>query len=176
MLLWRSACIQKLGNGGDKLPSRKRLGQKDAVWNTPRTIFVRSRAGYVNNRKFRVDLSGALGNFPTVHRAQQINVSYKCAVFGQASHQQGHRLFARCGDSRFKTAINKSFFNKALNRVVILTTMITGNSSTPQTPILHRDVAASDSKFGIGCPVAAGWFRDQHPALEESYSTHQLEI
>src|SRR5882724_1489876 len=31
-------------------------------------------------------------------------------------------------------------------------------------------------KFGIWCPVAASWFRDRHPALEESYSTHQLEI
>jgi hypothetical protein len=36
----------------------------------------------------------------------------------------------------------------------------------------RRERLGQKVRFGIWCPVAA----DRHPALEESYSTHQLEI
>ena len=113
------AAIEKLGNGGDELRWRERLGQKDAVGNAVRTILVGVGAGHINDGKSRVDLSGLLCDFPAAHVAAQIDVGHKRAVFPLVSLEQGHRLFARSGNGRFKTAIAKRFFNDALNRVVV---------------------------------------------------------
>jgi hypothetical protein len=115
----RCTGIEKLGNGGDELRGRERLGQKDAVGNAVRTIFVGAGAGHVNDGKIRVDLSGKPGDFPTAHTAAQIDVGHQRAVFGRAALEQRHRLFARSGNSRFKAAIAKRVFNDALNRLVV---------------------------------------------------------
>jgi hypothetical protein len=110
--------IEKLGNGGDKLGRRKRLGQKDAVGNPLRAPIVCTVAGHVDGGKFRVDLSGALGDLPAVHPVSpEISVGHQRAEFAPASGQQGDSLFTRRGDSRFETALRKSVFDDALNRI-----------------------------------------------------------
>ena len=75
--------------------------------------------GDVDNRESRVDLSGLLGDLPSIKHAQQIDVGHERAVRGDAALEQGYGLFARSGDSRFKTAFCERIFNDALNGIVI---------------------------------------------------------
>jgi hypothetical protein len=44
--------------------------------------------------KFRIDLSGLPGDFPTIHSSAQADIDYECAVVAPPTPQQRHRLFA----------------------------------------------------------------------------------
>ncbi len=90
----RHAGVQKLGQGGDELGWRERLGQKNAVGNATRCPFASAGPGHIDDGKFRVDLSGVLGDFPAVHPAAEMDVGYNCPVAGLVSLQKGHRFFA----------------------------------------------------------------------------------
>jgi hypothetical protein len=110
----RRCSVEKLGDGGDELRGRERLGQKDAVGDTVRGPLVGRSAGHVNNRKRRVDLSGLPSDFPAIHRSLQIDVGHECPIVVSVSPDQGHRFFARSGNGWFETAIAQSVFDQAL--------------------------------------------------------------
>jgi hypothetical protein len=119
VLRWRLCAIEKLGNGSDKLGGRERLRQHDAIGYTfGRPIFSLC-AAHVYVGKPWVDLSGLLGDFPTVHPAPQTDVGYERAVFAQATLKQGYRFLTRSGDSRFKAALGKGLVNDCLNSLVV---------------------------------------------------------
>src|SRR5258708_28298840 len=73
--------IEKLGNGRDKLRWREGLGQEDAVGYAMGWPFGSVAAGHIDNWEFRVDLSGSLRDFPTVHYAAQLDVGHKRSIF-----------------------------------------------------------------------------------------------
>jgi hypothetical protein len=79
--------LRKLRNGDDKLRGRERLGQKNAIRNAFRGPLLGRRAGYVNDREGRVDLSSVLRNFPTVDPADEIDVGHKRAILALAALQ-----------------------------------------------------------------------------------------
>jgi hypothetical protein len=111
--------IHELGHRGDKLCRREWLGQKDAVGNALRGPLVGMSAGHVDDRKPRVDFSRLPPDFPTIHPAAKTDVGHECDISGLAALQQGHCLFARRCNGRFKTGIAKSLFNQALNGLVV---------------------------------------------------------
>jgi len=111
--------IHELGHRGDKLCRREWLGQKDAVGNALRGPLVGMSAGHVDDRKPRVDFSRLPPDFPTIHPAAKTDVGHECDISGLAALQQGHCLFARCCNGRFKTGIAESLFNQALNGLVV---------------------------------------------------------
>ena len=117
---WRLG-IEELRNSGDKLRWRERFGQENAVRNTVCGPVVGTCGGHIDDGECRVDLSGQLRYFPSIHLAlPEINVRYECAAFGLAFLQERHRLFARRGDSQPKTAIGKSGLHDAQNRRVVV--------------------------------------------------------
>ena len=77
------------------------------------------RSAHVNDGKFRIDFSGLLGDFPSIHLASQADVRHQRTVVGGPALQQGHRLFTGCRNSRFKTAVTKGVFNEALYLVIV---------------------------------------------------------
>lgn len=77
----RRSSIEKLGNGRDKLHWRERLGQEDAVGYATGWLFGCIAAGHIDNWEFRVDFSGSLRDFPTVHYAAQLDVGHKRSIF-----------------------------------------------------------------------------------------------
>jgi hypothetical protein len=93
-LSWRGCIIEKLRNCGNELCGRERFSQKDAVGNALGGPFIGGGAGYVDDRKGRVDLSGLLRDFPTVHRAEQIDIRHERPVVVPRAPQQGHGFLA----------------------------------------------------------------------------------
>src|SRR5258708_7164562 len=77
----RLSSIEKLGNGRDKLRWRERLGQEDAVGYAMGWPFGCMAAGHIDNWEFRVDLSGSLRDFPTVHYTAQLDIGHKRSIF-----------------------------------------------------------------------------------------------
>ena len=61
--------VEKLRNGSKKLRGRERLCQHDAVGDALGSPIFGVCAAHVDDRKFRVDLSGLLGDFPAVDLA-----------------------------------------------------------------------------------------------------------
>src|SRR6266446_3512276 len=84
-LRFRRLVNEKLRDGGDKLRRGERLFQKDAVRDAPRGPFAGAGAGHVDDGKFRVDLSGLLGDFPSVPPAPQSDVGHKGPVAAPVS-------------------------------------------------------------------------------------------
>jgi hypothetical protein len=119
VLRWRLCAIEKLGNGSDKLGGRERLRQHDAIGYTFGRPIFSVCAAHVYDGKPWVDLSGLLGDFPTVHPAPQTDVGYERAVFAQATFKQAYRFLTRSGGSRFKAAVGKGLFNDCLNSLVV---------------------------------------------------------
>ncbi len=125
--------------------------------------------GDVDNRESRVDLSGLLGDLPSIKHAQQIDVGHERAVRGDAALEQGYGLFARSGDSRFKTAFCERIFNDALNGIVIFNHENNGLifqrklprlPSLSQWPILLLPPLRHGERFGERFEVAVhicGW-------------------
>jgi hypothetical protein len=56
---------------------------------------------------------------PFILSRPRFSVGHQRAEFALASGQQGDSLFTRRGDSRFETALRKSVFDDALNRIVV---------------------------------------------------------
>jgi len=101
------------------LRGRERLRQHDAIGYTFGRPIVSVCAAHVYDGKRWVDLSGLLGDFPTVEPAPQTDVGYERAVFDQATLKQGYRFLTRSGDSRFKAALGKGLVNNCLNRLFV---------------------------------------------------------
>ena len=81
----RCPAIQELRNGSDKLRGRERLRQHDAIRYTFGRPIFSVCAAHVYDGKRWIDLSGLLGDFPTVHPAPQTDVGYERAVFDQTT-------------------------------------------------------------------------------------------
>src|ERR1700680_3630543 len=107
------------------------------------------RGGDVDDRKSRVDLSGLLGELPSVKPAQQIDVGHQRAVRGDAALEQGHGLFARSGNSRFKTAFSECIFNDALNGIVIFNHENNRLISQRRTPPAAQPKTSRGSRYFV---------------------------
>jgi hypothetical protein len=67
----------------------ERLGQHDAIGDAPNRPLCGTRPANVDDWKCRVDLSGLLCNFPTIHRAAQTYIRNERAVLAGSSLEQG---------------------------------------------------------------------------------------
>jgi hypothetical protein len=68
---WRATCVEKLGDGSEKLGRCKRLSEKNAVRDTMRGPLVGSGPGHVDDGEFWVDLACRLSDLPAVELALQ---------------------------------------------------------------------------------------------------------
>jgi len=115
----RTASVEKLRNSRDKLRWSEWLGQHNAVGYAMGWPFGCIATGHIDNWEFRVDLSGSLRDFPTVHDPAQLEVGHNRSIFALVSTEQGHRLLAGRGNCRFETAIGEDLLNDGLDRGVI---------------------------------------------------------
>ena len=98
---------------------RKGLDQQHAVRHALHRPVRRRRAGDVDNREGRIDLSRRPCHPPAVEPAHQLDVGHQRTVFGTERLEQGHGLFARARDRGLKAAIPQGILKKGLDFLVV---------------------------------------------------------